>query len=185
MTLVLLNLEILVLDHVWIIFFHRNFERVPPCSDREWGYSGPDQQAAGRGGELCQPVPHARTRGTITSFVDLICQMNWKTTQHLNILQNFTKDVDFVIMMFLNNKRNDSSFSENAILKSYFDIWMQRISQLEFSYQKICLDFLLKTFVFAIFFFFYWLKFDNATGIFFSKFLSYGSEIELLNNSKS
>lgn len=45
-------------------------------------------------------------------------------------------------MMFLNNKRNDSSFSENAILKSYFDIWMQRISQLEFSYQKICLDFL-------------------------------------------
>lgn len=170
MTLVLLNIEILVLDHVWIIFFHRNFERVPPCSDREWGYSGPDQQAAGRGGELCQPVPHARTRRTITSWVDLICQMNWKTTQHLNILQNFTKDVDFVIMMFLNNKRNDSSFSENAILKSYFDICMQRISQLEFSYQKICLDFLLKTFVFVIFFFFYWLKFDNAAGIFIPNF---------------
>lgn len=47
---------------------------------------------------------------------------------------------------------------------------MQRISQLEFSYQKICLDFLLKTFVFVIFFFFYWLKFDNATGIFFPNF---------------
>lgn len=43
---------------------------------------------------------------------------------------------------------------------------MQRISQLEFSYQKICLDFLLKTFVFVIFFSFI----DNATGIFFPNF---------------
>lgn len=80
MTLVLLNIEILVLDHVWIIFFHRNFERVPPCSDREWGYSGPDQQAAGRGGELCQPVPHARTRGTITSCEDEL--KNNPTSKH-------------------------------------------------------------------------------------------------------
>lgn len=43
---------------------------------------------------------------------------------------------------------------------------MQRISQLEFSYQKICLDFLLKTFVFVIFFSFI----DNATGILFPNF---------------
>lgn len=52
-------------------FPHRKFERVPPCSDREWGYSGPNQQAEGRGGELCQPVPHARTGGPISPCEDL------------------------------------------------------------------------------------------------------------------
>lgn len=61
---------------------------------------------------------------------------------------------------------------------------MQRISQLEFSYQKICLDFLLKTFVFVIFFSFIDLSLTTQL-VFFSKFSSYGSEIELLNNSKS